>query len=483
LNVRNSVILSAISQYLLKIIGFVNVIIMARLLTPDELGVYAIAGAVVLIASELKLMGTTSYLIREKELTEAKVRSGVGLSIIFSWGLGLSLAASSNYLSLFFDEPRVAPVFYILSLNFIFAPFTSVTTSLLSRNLQFDKLVKVNILTEVSRFLASLVLVLMGLGILGLAWGLLFGSLVEAILVYIFRPSAARFIPSFKGLKPIFKFGFYSSMTNLLARFDANAPDLVIGKLGTTAQVAFFSRGVGFYQFITTLISSGVWPVVLPYLSGVNRDGGNMKEAYIRASLLMGGVCWPILAAAGVMSYPIIMLLFGEQWLDTVPLAAILSIWAILRLVHNFSPQLLMAVHKERVMLLKQLVLFTLTLTLVYFAYPYGLKYVAWAMAFVGFADFVVGSIAVYFATGLSIFTFSKAMFKNVMLTAMCFGVATVGDFILDYRALPAYLSLVLMGPILVITWLVGVWSTKHPLWGEVLQLSKPLILKVARKG
>ena len=74
-------------------------------------------------------------------------------------------------------------------------------------------------------------------------------------------------------------------------------------------------------------------------------------------------------------------------------------------------------------------------------------------------------------------------MFKNVMLTAMCFGVATVGDFILDYRALPAYLSLVLMGPILVITWLVGVWSTKHPLWGEVLQLSKPLILKVARKG
>ena len=97
-------------------------------------------------------------------------------------------------------------------------------------------------------------LVLMGLGILGLAWGLLFGSLVEAILVYIFRPSAARFIPSFKGLKPIFKFGFYSSMTNLLARFDANAPDLVIGKLGTTAQVAFFSRGVGFYQFITTLI-------------------------------------------------------------------------------------------------------------------------------------------------------------------------------------------------------------------------------------
>ncbi|MBC6987979.1 oligosaccharide flippase family protein, partial [Alteromonas sp. BZK5] len=165
MNVRKSVILSAASQYLLKVIGFVNVIIMARLLTPDELGVYAIAGAVVLIASELKLMGTTSYLIREKELTKDKVKSGIGLSIIFSWGLGLLLAISSDYLSSFFEEPRVAPIFLILSLNFLFAPFTSVTTSLLSRDLQFDKLVKINVLTEVSRFLASLLLVLSGFGI------------------------------------------------------------------------------------------------------------------------------------------------------------------------------------------------------------------------------------------------------------------------------------------------------------------------------
>lgn len=483
MNVRKSVILSAASQYLLKVIGFVNVIVMARLLTPDELGVYAIAGAVVLIASELKLMGTTSYLIREKELTKEKVKSGIGLSIIFSWGLGLLLAISSDYLSIFFEEPRVAPIFLILSLNFLFAPFTSVTTSLLSRDLQFDKLVKINVLTEVSRFLASLLLVLSGFGIFGLAWGLLIGSFVEAILVYLYRPSTARFMPSFSGLKPIFKFGFYSSMTNLLARFDANAPDLVIGKLGTTAQVAFFSRGVGFYQFITTLISSGVWPVILPYLSGVSRDGGDLRDAYVRASLLMGGVCWPILAAAGVMSFPIIMLLFGEQWLDTVPLAAILSIWAILRLVHNFSPQLLMAVHKEKIMLLKQMVLFTLTLTLVYFAYPHGLSYVAWAMVVVGLADFIVGSIAVYFATGLSIITFSKAMSKNIVLTIICSAVAIAGDFLLDYRAFPAYLSLIVMGPILITTWLLSVWLTNHPLWNELVQLSTPLSQKLARKG
>ena len=101
---------------------------------------------------------------------------------------------------------------------------------------------------------------------------------------------------------------------------------------------------------------------------------------------------------------------------------------------------------------------------------------------FSGFADFIVGSIAIYVATGLSIFTFSRAMLKNIVLTATCFGVAAAGDILLDYRALPAYLSLVIMGPLLVITWLLGIRLTKHPLWDEVLQLSKPLILKLARK-
>lgn len=479
MSIRKSILFSSFSQYLLKIIGFANVIVMARLLSPDELGIYAIAGSVVLIASELKLMGTASYLVREKEVSIQKVQSGIGLSILFSWGLGGILALSSISLARFFEIPELATLFQILSLNFIFAPFTSVTTSLLSRELKFEKILVVSVLTEVSRFAASIGFVLYGLSYIGLAWGILVGSLVEFCLIAKMRPALASWRPSFIGLKPIFAFGIYSSLTNLLARFDSNTPDLIIGKFGTSAQVAFFSRGVGFLTFLTQLITSGIWPVILPYLSEVNRDGRDIKDAYTRANLLLGGICWPVLTVAGVLSYPIIMLLFGEQWKESVPIVSILTIWGVFRIIHCLSPQLLIIMHKERLMLVKQVSLFSATVILVYLAFPFGLTIVAWAMAVVGVLDFIISSIVVYFTIKLSVFSFIGAMWKNIFLVFTCFITTYVSTLFIDIYLAPPIFSLLIIGSLTLITWFASLYLTKHPLLGEIVGLVKPLLTKM----
>lgn len=483
MSIRRSILFSSFSQYLLKVIGFVNVIVMARLLTPEELGIYAIAGSVVLIASELKLMGTTSYLVREKEISLQKVQSGIGLSILFSWGLGATLALSSIWLGNFFETPELTTLFQILALNFLFAPFSSVTTSILSRQLKFEKILIVSVLTEISRFVASIAFVLYGLSYIGLAWGILVGSLVEFCLLAKMRPALASWKPSFIGLKPIFSFGVYSSLTNLLARFDANTPDLIIGKLGTSAQVAFFSRGVGFLTFLTQLITSGIWPVVLPYLSDVNREGGNIKDAYTRANLLLGGLCWPILAVAGILSYPIIMLLFGEQWKESVPLVSILTIWGVFRIIHCLSPQLLIIMHRERLMLVKQVCLFCATIVLVYFAFPFGLMMVAWAMACVGVLDFIISSIVVYFTIKLSFFSFIGAMWKNIVLVFTCFMTAFTLTLFIDIYLIPPVLSLLIIGPLVLITWFTTLYLIKHPLLVEIVGLTKPLLTKMVRSN
>ncbi|MFQ3191829.1 MAG: O-antigen/teichoic acid export membrane protein [Paraglaciecola sp.] len=478
MSIRRSILFSSFSQYLLKVIGFANVIVMARLLSPDELGIYAIAGSVVIIVSELKLMGTTSYLVREKDISREKVQSGIGLSMIFSWGLGILLVASSGWLALFFEIPELAVLFKILALNFIFAPFTSVTNSLLSRELKFEKILIVNVATEVTRFAASIAFVLYGLSYIGLAWGILVGSLVEFCLLAKMRPALASWRPSFVGLKPIFSFGIYSSLTNLLARFDANTPDLIIGKMGSSAQVAYFSRGVGFLTFLTQLITSGIWPVVLPYLSQVNRDGGNIKDAYTKASLLLGGLCWPVLAVAGMLSYPIILLLFGEQWTESVPLVSILTIWGIFRIIHCLSPQLLITMHRERLMLGKQVCLFTATVGLVYLAFPYGLIMVAWAMALVGILDFIISSIVVYLTINLSMFRFICAMWKNILLVLTCMTTTYCVGLYVDYSTETPIISLLLVGPCVAVTWLVTLYLVKHPLLTEIMGLLKPLITK-----
>lgn len=471
LSIRKSVLYSSISQYLLKIIGFVSVIIMARLLTPAELGIYAISSSIVLIVSELKLLGTANYLVREKSVSVDKVRSGVGLSMIFSWGLGLSLFLLSGNIADFYDISELMILFQVLALNFFFAPFTSVTTSMLSRGLQFNRILIVNVTTEIIRFTASILFVLSGMSYMGLAWGILVGSVVEFCMLFWLRPVGVSWMPSFSGLSPIFRFGLYSSMTNLLARFDSNLPDLIIGKLGVPSQVAFFSRGVGFLSFITQLISSGIWPVILPYFSKVSREGGDVSAAYSRSVELTGGIVWPVLAVAGAISYPVIIFLFGEQWVESVELVSVLAIWAIFRAIHNLSPQLLITMGKERLMLVKQITVFLFSIVLIYLAFPYGLIWVAWAMALVGVIDFLIGSLVVFIAIGLTPLRFVLSMWKNIVLVLSCLSVALLLDAGVNFTTTKPLFSLLLVASVESLVWFLGIWILKHPLYFEIYQV------------
>jgi len=467
MSIRKSLVISSLSQYLLKVIGFASVIIMARLLTPEELGTYAIAGTVVLIASELKLMGAASFLIREKELSKKLIARGLGLALIFSWTLGFALFVFSTKLAAFFSMSRLDNIFCILSVAFLLTPFSSISTALLSRELRFDKILKISVGTELVRFFATIYLVLNQYSIEGLALGFLIGSICELLLVVIYRPSIMTYIPSFKNLAPIFKFGMYTSFTNLIAKFESNLSDLVIGKLGAASDVAYFSRGVGLFQFITTLISSGIWSVSLPYLSKVSRDGGDLPKAYSKATLMLGGICWPVLASAGVLSDELIMVLFGEQWQTSVVLAKILSIWAVIRVIHTFFPQLLITAKKEKYMLYKQLLLAVAVLALIYFSFPFGLEAVAWAMVVSSLVDLLIISIILYFVLGINPFGFLYSLKSNFFITFTCvLSAYIVKSFLITTDN--QYIALISIAPILMITWLSTICVLKHPLYNEI---------------
>ena len=97
--IKKALLFSSLNQYLLKLLALVSTMVFARLLTPHELGIYAIASSVLIIVSELKTLGVAKYLIREKDLSPEKVKAALGLSILISWSLGISLLVMSKYIA------------------------------------------------------------------------------------------------------------------------------------------------------------------------------------------------------------------------------------------------------------------------------------------------------------------------------------------------------------------------------------------------
>src|SRR5690606_12248372 len=123
-----------------------STMIVARLLTPAEIGTFAIASAIVLIASEFRLLGAGMYLVREQDIPPEKIRSALGLTFLISWGLGLAIFISAPWAAEFYELPDVANIFRILSVSFLLAPYISIPTALLQRNYKFDVLFRVTLL-------------------------------------------------------------------------------------------------------------------------------------------------------------------------------------------------------------------------------------------------------------------------------------------------------------------------------------------------
>lgn len=471
--IRQAVIYSSAARFSMQFIGLVLTMLVSRLLTPDEIGTFAVASAVVMIMSEFRMLGAGGYLIRENELSVRKVRAALGLTILISWGLGGLILLLAVPVARFYDLPPLAGIFAILSVSFFIAPYISIPSSLYSRYMEFRIQFRIRLFATIVSFLSTIGFILFGFSYYSLALGQSLAALTQFLLMLRWRPAEMLYRPSIYGMGAVASFGVFNSLANLLRKGTVTVPDMIIGKLGTTAHVAMFSRGLGLIQFLSQTLMMGVNPVALPYLSETRRNGGDLADAYIKASVLLGAVVVPVVGVAGVASLPAIRLFFGMQWDEAAGIAFWLSIWGMFRCVHWFSNDVLMAKGHERIMAAKELIFFTLLVPGIILAYPRGLEWVGIVFVFVGFIEVLVNSVVLHRLIGLSVLTFFSSWWRNLVLTLVCvaltLGIGKVVDFDSPQYWLPILVIAVVLPPV----WLACLYLLRHPLYREVADLLK----------
>lgn len=357
-SLRSSVVYAAGAQYVIQALQLLSVLVIARVLTPEEIGIFSVASAAVLIAMELRSLGVGNYIIREETVTTQTTRAATGLMLLVSWGLGIGIVLSAGGLAVFYREPALEEILHIIAFSFFIGPFSVVAYAHLARNMQFKELFIARVSGAVGRFGGMVGFVLGDLGPVGLAYGTALGAVVEFAALNLLRPAGVPWLPSFQGMGAILKFGALTSTAGLMSRFGEVVPDLILGRVGSMRDVGIFSRGMGLILFLDTLISKAVGPVVLPYLSAEVRQGRSLAAGYLRAVGLQCVVSWPLFAVVTVASGPMIEVMFGPQWGESVPIAAALAIWGLLRSTHIHQMSALMAVELEGVLLLRESVVF-----------------------------------------------------------------------------------------------------------------------------
>lgn len=467
---RKALVFSTANKYLGKLLSLAAIVIISRYLTPNEIGVFVIANALIIIAAQLKAFGVGNYLIRKADLTPQVIRSALGVSIVISWFIGFLLIFSASGIESFYEESDIASLIYILSISFFISPFIGISQALLFKDFKFLNNSIIEVVTSLSIFIITITLVFLDFSYFSLAIAAATGAPIQLFLTAFIAPNYLYWRPNFKSFTLIAKFGGIVTLAGLIRKLTITFPDLIIGKLGTSTSVAIYSRGAGFIDFINSTITEGIHPVTAPYLAEQKKHG-NIEAGYVKMQVLLCALTWPILAVASIASYPIILFFFGSQWEAAVPIASVLCVWAMIRSTYSFSTTLLITTGLQNLTLFKDSLICAITLVLVYTLYNQGLVAIAWGITFGALIDLFLVMLILKYKLNFTLLSAVRNNFKNIFLSSVCGGLTLFIDYCIDFQSVSHVSAISLIAVINAPAWFLVIKFQKNPIYDEINKL------------
>lgn len=300
--------------------------ILARLLTPAQIGIFSLCAAVVAVAGILRDFGISEYLIQEKQLTQDKMRAAFTLALIVAWTIAIVVFSCRNIIADYYAEEGIAEVLTVLSLNFVIIPFASPAFALLNREMAFRKIFAAQITSNAIHAATSITLAVLGYSYMSLAWASVASTLMQTVLLGFLRPRESFLMPGLKDAKTVLAYGSMFVTSRVIETFTRNAHEFVIARQFGFASVGIFSRAFGLIELFYTNVSSAVLRVATPAFADNHRAGNALAPAFARGTAILTSIAWPFFGFIALMSHEIIRVVFGPQWDAAAPIASVLAV-------------------------------------------------------------------------------------------------------------------------------------------------------------
>ncbi|MBK1641131.1 hypothetical protein CKO12_04435 [Chromatium okenii] len=322
-SVRRALALSLIERYLLIVISLLSNILLARLLTPEEIGLYSVSLAVIGIAQVLRDFGVGNYLIQEKNLTEAHIRTAFGFTLVIGVVLFFVTFFVAPSVAQFYNDMRIAQTMRISSLNFLVMPFCTISLSLLRRDMAFKQIMVVSLLAAFVGFCVTVSLAYAGFGANSIAVGAVATNIATGITAWLVRSKRQLLLPSFSEWHVILNFGGQNTLAGIVTTIAMDINDLALGKILGFAPVAMYSRAQGLMNLFHRDVMTAVKGVAFPAFAKAHRDGESLEENYIKSVTVVTVIAWPFYGFTALYALELLRLLFGSQWDEAAPLVPI----------------------------------------------------------------------------------------------------------------------------------------------------------------
>lgn len=477
---RKALMLSLGQRYTALILQLVSSVIIARLLSPVEVGIFSISAALIAIAHTMRDFGLGDYIIQERELTQNKVVCAFTITLLIGVGLALILLLASPFVASIYREDGLRRVLQVLALNFALLPFASVGFALLSRDMRFDTIFIVQTVAGITQFVLSIFLAWRGHSYMSLAWASLASNLSTLVMLRLLSKSQFPLRLRFKGIRAIGRFGATSAAANLINEMGRNAHEFVIGYTLGFAAVGLLNKASGLLDTFHTAITQGASRVLLPAFSSSNRVNSRIAEDYARTAQIYTALAWPFFGLCAVLAYPMITLLFGAQWMESAPLVQIIAIGASIYATYCFAPHVLTATGHVEYKLKANAIGVPIQVALMAVASLVSLKAVVVTGIFTATLWFFLYAYLLKRTIGFSIRKYLHDLRNSAMVTLLTVALAALVHYYVQSQT--PVVNLIIVGSCAAVVWLAAVRLLHPELWAELLGAFRSASTFIKRK-
>lgn len=468
---------TAISKYMGMVISLIVTGILARLISPSEFGIIAIATVIIAFFGMFSDLGIAPAIVQYKDLDKE------ALSDIFSFTTWTGLVISVVFFSLswliadYYNSAILVTICQILSVNLFFASVNIVPYALLLRNKEFKYIAYMNLSVQFIGGTISVVAAIYGAGLYALLINPLFSSIVLFILGFRKYPQKIKRTMGFSSMRKIYSYSLYQFLFDLINYFSRNLDKLFIGKYLGLSALGYYEKSYRLMMLPLQNITHVITPVMHPVFSEFQHDLKHLSWSYLKIVRLLSFLGFPLSIFLWFSAHELILVIFGPQWERSVAVFQILALSVGIQIILSTSGSIFQAANDTRNLFISGLLSAIMNIggmiTGIFFFQS--LEAVAWCILISFFINFIQCFILMYKVTfRINMQSFWMQLISPLVLSMILFVLLWVSTPF--FKNMNMIMSLFMKGTLWILVSGLYVQLTKeYNLWKEI----RPFVLKI----
>lgn len=464
---RKSLSWLGIAQATSFLLQFAFSVVLARYLSPYEMGIFAVATALVGVLSIIQQVSLPALIVREITLTEDFSRTAFTVNAVLTILLSLVIAGVSVFGAAAMRAPGVRDVLLVLAVTPLFGIVSFLPMANLEREGRFKALALISTGSSITNAVVGVGLVVAGFGYMSIAYAQLASAAVFAVAGTLVGRHHVRYRLGLASWRRILEFSLQMLAVAGIHGLGQRFSELLIGRILGLSALGLYNRAAGMNNLLWHNINSVVGRVVLVDFSEVHRRGAPLRERYVQTVAVITAILWPAFAGLAVIAKPFVVLVYGAKWAPAVVPFAFLALTSILLSSITMTWELFTATDRLRDQTRVETIRATLGIVLFAIGCLISLEAAAASRALEAIIAIWLYRPHLNSMTQTSGRDFVRIYLESALLTLLA--IAPSGVLMLTTQAaipsIPLLASAILLG---VLLWTAGLALLGHPLLSEV---------------